>query len=240
MDLPDRMRQHIVDRFYGERPPPGLARLYRPDRTYQAALLFEHWQFLQGFPRWVGAIIAGTESLEVIEYEVDNLYGELIHDANAERGHYALVLEAGVEAGLSAEAIRAGPPGPLLARAIADWYAIARERPWVETMAAVHGTEMLADQHLKERPGFRPPHLMGDEAFLDGSGYTPKGRAFLATTRADTQHAGRAAELVDRYAADPGTRERVFATFVRSMGNMELYFAAVEERYRRWKDEGRP
>ncbi len=232
LPLPDRMRQYIVDRFYGPRPPEGLARLFSPDRAYQAALLFEHWQFLEGFPRWVGSIIAGTPHLEVITYEVDNLYGELIHDPNVRGGHYRLVLEAAEEAGLSREEILGGPPGPKMARALEDWYAIARDRPWVETMAAVHATEMLADQRLKDRPGYHLPHLMGDEAFLKGSSYAPKVRDFLATTRADTEHAGRAAELVARYAGEASTEEAVWRTFVRSMEDMELYFEAIADRRR--------
>src|SRR5580658_163660 len=142
VSLPDMMRRIVVERFFGPDPPEGMRRIFHPDRAMQAALIREHWQFLQGFPRWVGSVIAGTPHLEVIEYEVDNLYGELIHDPMAERGHYALVLEAGIEAGLTREEIVTGAPTPPLARAIADWYKIARERPWFETMAAVHGTEM--------------------------------------------------------------------------------------------------
>lgn len=235
MGLADDMRQHVVDTFFGPEPPEGIRRLFAPDPAFQAALLFEHWQFLQGFPRWVGSIIAGTPHLDVVQYEVDNLYGELIHDATAEHGHYALVLDAGVEAGLSREEILRGPPGPKMARAIDDWYAIARERPWVEAMAAVHGTEMLADQRLKERPGYRYPYQMGDESFLRGSGYSPKGRQFLATTRADTEHAGRAAALVERYAVDAATRAAVMETFRRSMRDMGLYFEALVERADAWR-----
>ncbi len=232
LPLPDRMRQYIVDRFYGPRPPEGLARLFSPDRAYQAALVFEHWQFLTGFPRWVGSIIAGTPHLDVISYEVDNLYGELIHDPSVHGGHYGLVLDAGEDAGLSREEIQRGPPGPKMARALEDWYSIARDRPWVETMAAVHATEMLADQRLRDRPGYHLPHLMGDEAFLQGSPYAPQVRKFLATTRADTEHAGRAAELVARYAAEASSEEAVWRTFVRSMDNMALYFEAIAERRR--------
>lgn len=236
MGLADDMRQHVVDTFFGATPPEGIRRLFAPDRAFQAALIYEHWQFLQGFPRWVGSIIAGTPHLDVIQYEVDNLYGELIHDANAERGHYALVLEAGTEVGLSREEILRGPPGPKMARAIEDWYAIARERPWVETMAAVHGTEMLADQRLKERPGYRYPYQMGDEEFLRGAAYSPKGRRFLATTRADTEHAGHAAALVEKYATDAPTRSAVMTTFRRSMKDMELYMQALVDRADQWKE----
>jgi pyrroloquinoline quinone (PQQ) biosynthesis protein C len=234
--LAHRMRERIVERFYGTDPPEGIRRLFHPDRAFQAALIFEHWQFLQGFPRWVGSIIAGTPHLDVIEYEVDNLYGELIHDPGVKSGHYALVLEAGVECGLSREEIQRGPPGPKMARAIADWYAIARERPWVETLAAVHGTEMLADQRLRELPGYRLPNLMGDEEFLAKAEYTPAGRRFLATTRADTAHAGRAMALVEKYAPDGPTREAVLRTFERSLDDMALYFEALVERARAFEE----
>jgi pyrroloquinoline quinone (PQQ) biosynthesis protein C len=234
--LPNAMRQIVVDRFYGPSPPEGMQLLFHPDRAVQAALVHEHWQFLRGFPRWVGAVIHGTPHLDVIEYEVENLYGELVHDPMAANGHYALVLEAGIEAGLSREEIVEGTPHPKLARALEDWYAIARDRPWVETMAAVHGTEMLADQKLKEMPGYSLPYQMGDAEFLDRSGLTEKGRRFLATTRADTEHAGRAADLVAKYATGPGEADAVLATFRRSMDNMGAYMEAVVDRvaeYRR-------
>lgn len=234
-DLADRMRRHIVGRFYGEVMPEGLRRLFSPTPAYQAALVYEHWCFLQGFPRWVGSIIAGTDKLDVIEYEVDNLYGELIHDPGAKGGHYAIVLSAGVEAGLSSNELTEARPGPKMALALKDWYDIARTRSWIETMAAVHGTEMLADQNLKKVPGYSLPHIMGDEPFLRPSTYSPSGKRFLGTTRADTQHAGRAAELVEKYAPTSEERDNIFKTFVRSMDNMELYFEAIRERYEEFR-----
>lgn len=234
--LSDRMRHLVVVRFYGEHMPEGVRLLFRPDRAFQAALIYEHWRFLQGFPRWVGAIMAGTDKLDVIEYEVENLYGELVHDPGVRQSHYRTVLQAGVEAGLTEEEILSGPTGEKMERAIRDWFSIARERPWIESLAAVHGTEMLADQRLKEVPGYRPPHQMGDEEFLQGSGYTSAGRSFLSTTRADTAHAGRAAALVEKYATDDGVREAVFRTFSRSMDNMGLYFEAVVDRRREFRE----
>ena len=230
-ELGMRMRRYIVERFYGDRMPEALQLVFRPTRAYQAAIVYEHWRFLQGFPRWVGSILAGTDRLDVIEYEVDNLFGELVHDPGLGQSHYDTVLAAGIEAGLSREEIESGPTGPKMERAIRDWYAIARERPWVETMAAVHGTEMLADARLKEIPGYRPPHLMGDEAFLKEAQYTPSGKLFLASTRLDTMHAGRAVELVEKYAPDPAAQEAVFRTFVRSMENMGLFLESVLDRY---------
>ena len=229
-DLPDAMRRIVVERFFGPSPPEGMRLVFHPDLAIQAAIVHEHWQFLRAFPRWVGAVMHGTPHLDVIEYQVENLYGEMVHDPMAANGHYALVLEAGVEAGLTREEILEGTPHPALARALDDWYAIARDRPWFETMAAVHGTEMLADQKLKEIPGYSLPYQMGDAAFLDRSGLTEKGRRFLATTRADTEHAGRAADLVAKYATGPGEPESVLATFRRSMDNMGLYMDALVAR----------
>lgn len=234
-DLPNAMRQIVVERFFGPSPPEGMRLLFHPDRAVQAAIVHEHWQFLRGFPRWVGAVMHGTPHLDVIQYEVENLYGEMVHDPMAAHGHYALVLEAGVEAGLSREEILQGTPHPKLATALDDWYAIARDRPWVETMAAVHGTEMLADQRLKEIPGYSLPYQMGDAEFLDRSGLTEKGRRFLATTRADTEHAGRAADLVAKYATGPGEPEAVLATFRRSMDDLGLYMDALAARTREYR-----
>ena len=117
-------------------------------------------------------------------------------------------------------------------RAIDDWYAIVRDRPWVEAMAAVHGTEMLADQRLKQHPDFAMPSIVSDRSFIEQGAFGPATRRWLSTTAADTAHAGRAADLVAKYAATDSTPDAVLATFRRSMDDMRLYLEAIAERRR--------
>lgn len=239
-ELGDAMRATVVERFYGDEPPEGVRLLYDPDAAFAKALVYEHWHFLQGFPRWCGHVIAGTPHLDVITYEVDNLHEELVHDAAVDGGHYDIIRDAAKEMGWTEADLDAGEPGPKMAKAIADWYDIARTRPWVETMAAVHGTEMFADQRLKQVPGFRMPNLVSDRSFLEKEGYGPKTRRWLSTTAADTEHSGLAVDLVETYAEEASTPEAVLRTFRRSMDDMALYFEAMVERRAAILDAGGP
>ena len=230
--LADALRTIVVHTFYSKSPPEGVRLLYAPDAAYVKALTIEHWQFLQAFPRWCGAIVAKCPHQDVWEYEIDNLHDELIHDEAVGGGHYAIVRQACLESGWADEEVDHGRAHPKMERAIDDWYAIVRERPWVEAAAAVHGTEMLADQRLKKHPDFAMPSIVSDRSFIEQGAFGPATRRWLSTTAADTAHAGRAADLVAKYAATDSTPEAVLRTFRRSMDDMTLYFEAIAERRR--------
>ena len=230
--LADQLRTIVVRAFYSKNPPEAMRLLYAPDAALVKALTIEHWRFLQAFPRWCGAIMAKSPVQEVWEYEIDNLHDELIHDEAVGGGHYAIVRQACRESGWSDETIDRGRAHPKMQRAIDDWYAIVRDRPWVEAMAAVHGTEMLADQRLKKHPDFAMDSIVSDRSFIEKGAFGPATRRWLSTTAADTAHAGRAADLVAKYAAADSTPEAVLQTFRRSMDDMKLYFEAIADRRR--------
>jgi pyrroloquinoline-quinone synthase len=229
MGLADDLRGMVVRAFYGADPPEGMRRVYSPDAAFIKAIVYEHWQFLQHFPRWCGAVMARAPHEDVWIYEVDNLHEELVHDEGAGSGHYQIMRDAAREVGWT-EADLARGPGPKMARAIRDWWDICATRPWPEAMAAIHGTEMLADQRLKKHPEFRQPAIVSDSGFSASRGYGPAVQRWLNTTAADTAHAGRAAALVEKYAATDATEEGVRRTFARSMDDMRLYFEAVVDR----------
>ena len=230
--LADRLRSIVVHAFYAKDPPEGVRLLYAPDAAYVKAVTIEHWRFLQAFPRWCGAIVAGCPHQDVWEYEIDNLHDELVHDEAVGGGHYVIVRQACRECGWSDEEIDRGRAHPKMQRAIDDWYAIVRDRPWVEAMAAVHGPEMLADQRLKKDPAFAMDSIVSDRSFIEKGAFGPATRRWLSTTAADTAHAGRAADLVAKYAATDSTPEAVLETFRRSMDDMTLYFEAIADRRR--------
>lgn len=232
MSLQDQMRTIVVRAFYSKDAPETVRLLYSPDAAYVKAVTIEHWRFLQSFPRWCGTIVAKSPYQDVWEYEIDNLHEELVHDAAVGGGHYAIVRQACRESGWSDEDIDHGRAHRTMQRAIDDWWAIVRERPWVEAMAAVHGTEMLADQRLKKHPDFAMPSIVSDRSFIEQGAFGPATRTWLSTTAADTAHAGRAADLVAKYAATVSTPEDVLATFRRSMADMGLYLEAIADRRR--------
>ncbi len=232
VSLQDQLRAIVVRAFYSKDPPEAMRILYAPDAAYVKAVTIEHWRFLQAFPRWCGAIVAKSPYQDVWEYEIDNLHEELVHDPAVGGGHYVIVRQACRESGWSDEAIDHGRAHPKMQRAIDDWYAIVRDRPWVEAMAAVHGTEMLADQRLKHHPDFAMPSIVSDRSFVDKGAFGPATRKWLSTTAADTAHAGRAADLVAKYASTDSTPDAVLETFRRSMRDMGLYMEAIAERRR--------
>ncbi len=230
VSLQDQLRTIVVHSFYSKKVPEALRLLYAPDAAIVKAVTLEHWRFLQAFPRWCGTIVARSPYQDVWEYEIDNLHEELIHDDAVGGGHYAIVRQACRESGWSDDEIEHGRAHPKMQRAIDDWWAIVRDRPWVEAMAAVHGTEMLADQRLKRHPDFAMPSIVSDRSFLEKGAFGPATRKWLSTTAADTAHAGRAADLVAKYAAVDSSPEAVLETFRRSMDDMGLYFEAIAER----------
>jgi pyrroloquinoline quinone (PQQ) biosynthesis protein C len=229
MTLADDLRTEVVRTFYGKDAPEAIRLVYRPDDAFVKAVVFEHWQFLREFPRWCGTIVARSTDEDVWAYEVDNLHEELVHDPDAGAGHYEIVRNAARENGWS-DADLARGPGPKMRRALDDWWDIVRTRPTAEAMAAVHGTEMLADQRLKKHPEFAFQGIVSDAGFAQARPYGEWTRRWLSTTAADTGHAGRAADLVEKLSHDGTTPEQVLATFRRSMGDMRLYFEAIMER----------
>ncbi len=140
MSLQDQLRTIVVRAFYSKDAPEAMRILYAPDAAYVKAVTIEHWRFLQAFPRWCGMIVAKSPYQDVWEYEIDNIHEELVHDPAVGGGHYTIVRQACRESGWSDAEIDHGHAHPKMQRAIDDWYAIVRERPWVEAMAAVHGT----------------------------------------------------------------------------------------------------
>ncbi len=236
--LQDRLRTIVVRAFYSKDAPEAIRVLYSPDAAFVKAMTIEHWRFLQAFPRWCGAIVARCPHQDVWEYEIDNLHDKLVHDPAVGGGHYVIVRQACRESGWSDQEIDRGRAHPKMQRAIVDWYAIVRDRPWVEAMAAVHGTEMLADQRLKKHPDFAMPSIVSDRSFIEQGAFGPATRRWLSTTAADTAHAGRAADLVAKYAATDSTPEAVLTTFRRSMEDMRLYLEAIAERRRELLEAG--
>ena len=236
--LQDQLRTIVVRAFYSKNAPETIRVLYAPDAAFVKAVTIEHWRFLQAFPRWCGAIVSRSPYQDVWEYEIDNLHDELVHDKAVGGGHYVIVREACRESGWTDEEIDRGHAHPKMQRAIDDWWSIVRDRPWVEAMAAVHGTEMLADQRLKSHPDFAMPSIVSDRSFIEQGAFGPATRLWISTTAADTAHAGRAADLVAKYAATDSTPDAVLATFRRSMDDMRLYFEAIAERRRELLEAG--
>ena len=232
VSLADELRTIVVHAINSKDPPEALRLLYAPDAALVRAITIEPRRFRQMFPRWCGGLLMKSPHQDVWEYEIDNLHDELIHDEAVGGGHYVIVRQACLESGWTAEEVDHGSAHPKMARALEDWTAIVRDRPWVEAMAAVHGTEMLADQRLKRHPDFAMPSIVSDRSFIEQGAFGPSTRRWLSTTAADTAHAGRAADLVAKYAATDSTPEAVLATFRRSMDDMRLYFEAIADRRR--------
>jgi pyrroloquinoline-quinone synthase len=97
----------------------------------------QYYHFEAAFPRFLSAIHARTESLEVRQLLLDNLWDE----EHGDRNHIALWLEFGAALGLDPEEIRAGSPNAETRALVDHFHAAAKERPIGEAMATLFAYE---------------------------------------------------------------------------------------------------
>ncbi len=222
------IRGRFVSKFFGAVPHPFVAALQRPARPVLLGYVVEHQHFLRQWVRSCAHITAATDDPDVIRYELDNLVTEFGGSGPDRPSHYELLLRMGEGLGLPRDRVLATPPLPATRRAIDGWEAIARNEPWVETMAAMHSLELIAHRDLV-RDGATLHYF--DPAILDDGTLASAARAFLREGYdADVGHSEEALALIARHATDAAAREDLQSTFLRSIDLFDDYLIARLQR----------
>lgn len=222
--LANWIRRRFVKRFYGKEPHPFIVAMQNPTRGVLLGYVLEHQHFLRNWVRVLSTIVARTEYDDVVRYELENMAVEFL-GWNGRPSHYELLIRMGESLGMKREEILSTPPLPQTAAAIKVWRNIAETRSWVQTMAAMHSLELIADRSLRNYgaslPYFSPKILESDE-------YPEAVKEFLREGyEADVYHAGEALELVEKYCDNV---EKLQVVVLRSFDAFAKYLLARLER----------
>jgi pyrroloquinoline-quinone synthase len=225
------MKQRFIERFYGERPHPFVVALQHPSRATLLGYVLEHQHFLRQWTRSCAYIIAKTDKVDVTLYELDNINTEFGGYGPDRPSHYELLIRMGESLGFTRNSILETPPLPDTASGIRTWNEIAEKESWLETMAAMHPLELIANRNLKD-DGAKMSYF--DPSILSGSEVTDATKQFLREGyEADVEHSEEAMDLVAKYSRDMNTIENVQATFLRSVDAFDRYLMARLERAKR-------
>jgi pyrroloquinoline-quinone synthase len=226
------IRMRFVERFYSrERPHPFVVALQHPTRATLLGYVLEHQHFLKQWVRSCAYIIAKTDKTDVTLYELDNVNTEFGGYGPDRPSHYELLLRMGESLGLDRATILSTEPLLETRRALDAWGELARHEHWVETMAAMHGLELIADRTLREDDGASMNYF--DPAILrkDDGEVTQATKNFLREGyEADAEHSKEALDLVEKYSKELGMVENVQATFLRSIDLFHSYLMARLQR----------
>jgi pyrroloquinoline-quinone synthase len=232
-DLKGWIKRRFIQRFYGTRPHPFVVALQHPSRATLLGYVVEHQHFLRQWTRSCAYIIAKTDKVDVTMYELDNINTEFGGYGPKKPSHYELLLQMGESLGLPREQTLAIQPLPDTAKTIKLWSDIAQKEPWVETMAAMHGLELIADRNIKNE-GASMSYF--DPSILRGPEITDATKNFLREGyEADVEHSEEALDLVAKYSTEPVVAENVQATFLRSIHAFDNYLMARLERGKQYE-----
>jgi pyrroloquinoline-quinone synthase len=197
------------------------------------AFVLEWTKFSRQFPRWVGAIVSNCDEWDVVAFEIENLFSEVVRDPASDTNHYELLVRLGHAVGLPREAIERHRPRPESVAAFEHWWRMARQPDWLTGFAAVNGLEILGDRSLARRHGLAPTTGLevdpwarlglGDDAL----------EFFRVGSEADQGHGSRTVAIIARH-TPPGEEERVLATLAETVDTARTMMAglwqlAVEE-----------
>lgn len=218
----------FIGRFFGQTPHPFVLALQHPSRAVLLGYVLEHQHFLKQWVRSLSWVLAKTESPEVTKEELDNIVTEFYGYGTDKLSHYELLIKMGESVGLNRAEILSTPPLPATASAIATWQEIGRRKHWVETMAAMHSLELIANRNVRQ-DGATLTYF--DPSILKGREVTEQTKAFLwEGYEADVEHSEVPLEMVERFADEFNIVERVQVTFLRSMEAFDSYLMARLER----------
>ena len=222
------IKTRFIHRFFGERPHPFVLSLQHPSRAVLLGYVLEHQHFLKQWVRSLSWVLAKTESPEATKEELDNITTEFYGFGDARPSHYELLLRMGESLGLKREEILSTEPLPATAQAINVWQEIGEKRHWVETMAAMHSLELIANRDVK-KDGAKLTYF--DPLILKSGEVTEQTKAFLwEGYEADVEHSEVPLEMVETFASSYGIVDKVQFTFLRSMEAFDSYLMARLER----------
>jgi pyrroloquinoline-quinone synthase len=139
----------------------------------------------------------------------------------------------GESLGVSRDRLLGMQPLPDTAHGVSIWNEIAQREHWLETMAAMHSLELIADRNLKN-DGATIPYF--DPAILSTSEVTEATKNFLREGyEADVEHSEEALDLIAKYSSQLGITENVQATFLKSINAFDNYLMARLERSKQFE-----
>ncbi len=222
----------FVGRFYGSKPHPFVVALQHPTRATLLGYVLEHQHFLRQWVRSCSYIMAKTDKNDVTLYELDNINTEFGGFGPEKPSHYELLIRMGGSLGFDRERILGTSPLPETERALRTWDTIARESHWVETMAAMHGLELIANKNLRSEVETATMSYF-DPTILDKESreITEAAKDFLREGYdADVEHSEQALRLVAKYSEELHLTEDVQATFLKSIDTFHRYLMARMQR----------
>ncbi len=222
------MKKRFIERFYGERPHPFVLALQHPTKATLLGYVIEHQHFLRQWTRSCAYIIAKTDKVDVTLYELDNINTEFGGYGPDKLSHYELLLRMGESLSMPRAKILATPPLPDTAWAVGIWNEIAEKEHWLETMAAMHPLELIANRNLRGEGAtvsyFGPSILSGNEVTEATKNFLREGY------EADVGHSEEALDLIEKYSPELEISEDVQATFLKSIDAFDRYLMARLER----------
>ncbi len=227
--LKEWIKKRFIEKFYGSKPHPFVLALQHPSRATLLGYVVEHQHFLRQWVRSCSYIMAKTDQPDVVFYELDNISTEFGGYGPQRPSHYELLLRMGESLGVRRDRILGTEPLPATRNALEVWSKIAEREPWVETMAAMHSLELIANRNLRKEGAsigyFDPVILKTDEISEAAKNFLREGY------EADVTHSDEALNLVEKY-AETSNDEDVQATFLRSIDAFDSYLTARLERAR--------
>ncbi len=227
------LKRKFIDKFYGRTPHPFVLALQHPSKPTLLGYVVEHQHFLKQWVRSCSYIMAKSDRVDVTLYELDNINTEFGGYGPGKPSHYELLLRMGESLGLDRKAVLAMQPLPDTNAAIRLWNEIAEKCHWVETMAAMHGLELIANRNLKNEGAsmtyFDPSILKSDEV-------TEATKSFLREGyEADVAHSEEALDLVAKYSEGLELTEAVQVTFMKSIEGFDSYLMTRLERAKQFE-----
>jgi pyrroloquinoline-quinone synthase len=222
------IKRRFVERFFGDKPHPFVRALQHPSRPVLLGYVLEHQHFLKQWVRSLSWVLAKTDSSEATKEELDNITTEFYGFGDSRPSHYELLIRMGESLGMKREDILSTQPLPATAEATGTWQEIGEKRHWVETMAAMHSLELIANRDVK-KDGAKLTYF--DPTILKSEEITEQTKAFLwEGYEADVEHSEVPLEMAERFAGQFGIIDQVQFTFLRSMETFDSYLMARLER----------
>src|SRR2546425_11763405 len=97
------VKRRFIEKFYGQSPHPFVVALQHPSRAGLLGYVVEHQHFLRQWVRSCSYIMARTDEMDVVLYELDNINTEYGGGGAGQPRHYERVLWGGEGLGLELE-----------------------------------------------------------------------------------------------------------------------------------------
>jgi len=225
--IKDWIIRDFVHHFRGSNPHPFILAMQSYNVDVLKGYAIEHHHFLKQWIKSCSYVIAKTDFDEVQDYELENIMTELHGYGKDEPSHHELLIRMGESLGLDRKTIIQSKPLPATASAVSIWNDIASQRTWIETMAAMHSLELVANRDLG-RYGAKYPYFNPD--ILSGVQATSEVREFLREGyEADVSHSYVALDIIEKYCT-PENLEDIQGSYLLSANAFSDYLEARLER----------